>query len=188
MSATVLMNRANHACELCASTVDLRVVAVPPHDDATVAHGLVVCATCAAQLDPDASLDAAHWSCLQDSAWSQEPAVQVTAWRLLSRLDAPFAAALLEQLYLPEEVLAWAQDSGVTTTSTAGPTVDSNGTALVDGDSVTLIKDLNVKGAGFTAKRGTLVRRIRLTDNPAHIEGKVNGTQIVLLTCFLKKA
>ena len=56
------------------------------------------------------------------------------------------------------------------------------------GDGVTLIKDLDVKGAGFTAKRGTLVRPIRLTDNPEHVEGKVNKMAIVLKTQFLKKA
>ncbi|PIR17599.1 MAG: PhnA domain protein, partial [Elusimicrobia bacterium CG11_big_fil_rev_8_21_14_0_20_64_6] len=65
---------------------------------------------------------------------------------------------------------------------------DSNGNILSEGDTVTLIKDLNVKGANFTAKRGTIVRKIALTDNPEQIEGKVNGTQIVLLTKYLKKA
>ena len=68
------------------------------------------------------------------------------------------------------------------------PTVDSNGAVLQEGDSVTLIKDLDVKGAGFTAKRGTLVKGIRLTNNPLHIEGKVNGVQIVLVAAYLKKA
>ena len=43
-------------------------------------------------------------------------------------------------------------------------------------------------GAGFTAKRGTLVKGIRLTNNPLHIEGKVNGVQIVLVAAYLKKA
>lgn len=59
---------------------------------------------------------------------------------------------------------------------------------LRDGDSVTLIKDLEVKGGGFTAKRGTLVKGIRLTGNPKNIEGKVNKMQLVLKTEFLKKA
>ena len=65
---------------------------------------------------------------------------------------------------------------------------DSNGATLSAGDTVTLIKDLVVKGANFTAKRGTTVKNISLSDNPEHIEGKVNGTRIVLLTQFLKKA
>ena len=50
------------------------------------------------------------------------------------------------------------------------------------------IKDLKVKGANFTAKQGTMVRGITLTDNPEHIEGKVNGTRIVLVSAYLKKA
>jgi protein PhnA len=67
--------------------------------------------------------------------------------------------------------------------------VDSNGVVLETGDTVTLIKDLTVKGANFTAKRGTAVRRISLVaDNPEHIEGRVNGQQIVILTKFVKKS
>ena len=65
---------------------------------------------------------------------------------------------------------------------------DTNGVTLNVGDTVTIIKDLNVKGAGFTAKRGTAVRNISLTTNPEQIEGRVNGVKIVLLTCFLKKS
>ncbi len=67
-------------------------------------------------------------------------------------------------------------------------TRDSNGTILSDGDSVTLIKDLEVKGGGFTAKRGTLVKGIRLTDDPGLVEGRVNKMAIYLKTEFLKKA
>ena len=65
---------------------------------------------------------------------------------------------------------------------------DSNGTVLANGDTVTLIKDLPVKGAGFTAKRGTAVRNISLVpDNAGHIEGRVEGQRIVILTQFVKK-
>ena len=66
---------------------------------------------------------------------------------------------------------------------------DSNGNILGNGDSVTLIKDLKVKGTSVTLKRGTLVRNIRLTDDAEEIEcnaDKVKG--LVLKTCFLKKA
>ena len=66
--------------------------------------------------------------------------------------------------------------------------MDSHGAELKSGDSVTLIKDLDVKGAGFTAKRGTLVKDIRLADDPELIEGRVNKTVIYLRTEFLKKA
>ena len=68
------------------------------------------------------------------------------------------------------------------------PTLDSNGAVLNAGDTVVIIKDLNVKGTSFVAKRGTAVRNISLTNNPEHIEGRVNGTRIVILTCFVKKS
>ncbi|GJE61825.1 alkylphosphonate utilization protein [Methylobacterium trifolii] len=70
-----------------------------------------------------------------------------------------------------------------------GDVKDGNGTTLADGDSVTLIKDLKVKGTSTTLKRGTLIKNIRLTDDPAEIAcnaDKVKG--LVLKTEFLKKA
>lgn len=66
---------------------------------------------------------------------------------------------------------------------------DSNGTQLADGDSVTLIKDLKVKGTSETLKRGTLVKNIRLTDDPAEVECNTKQVKgLVLRTEFLKKA
>jgi protein PhnA len=69
------------------------------------------------------------------------------------------------------------------------PTRDSNGTPLLDGDSVVVIKDLKVKGASATIKRGTVIKNIRLTSDVEEIEcnaEKVKG--LVLKTCFLKKS
>jgi protein PhnA len=66
---------------------------------------------------------------------------------------------------------------------------DSNGTPLSDGDSVTVIKDLKVKGGGgMVVKRGTTVKSIRLTSRDDEVDCKVGGSQIVLRTEFLKKA
>lgn len=65
---------------------------------------------------------------------------------------------------------------------------DSNGNILQEGDSVTLIKDLKVKGTSTTLKRGKVVKNIRLTDNPDEVEAKVDKVQMVLRTEFLKKA
>lgn len=66
---------------------------------------------------------------------------------------------------------------------------DSNGALLKDGDSVTLTKDLKVRGANTTLKRGTLVKGIRLTDNPAEVECSTKQVKgLVLRTEFLKKA
>lgn len=66
---------------------------------------------------------------------------------------------------------------------------DSNGASLNDGDSVTLIKDLKVKGTSETIKRGTLVKNIRLTNNPGEVECNTKQVKgLVLKTEFLKKA
>ncbi|MBO9558713.1 MAG: alkylphosphonate utilization protein [Caulobacter sp.] len=68
-------------------------------------------------------------------------------------------------------------------------TRDSNGAILADGDNVTLIKDLKVKGSGgVTLKRGTLVKKIRLTGDPDEIEANDKVKGLVLRTEFVKKA
>lgn len=64
---------------------------------------------------------------------------------------------------------------------------DSNGAELKDGDAVSVIKDLKVKGSSMVIKRGTKVKSIRLTNNPEEVECKIDGSGIVLKTCFLKK-
>ncbi len=65
---------------------------------------------------------------------------------------------------------------------------DSNGAVLKDGDSVTVIKDLKVRGSSSVIKRGTMVKNIRLTDDADEVEGKVEKSMMVLRTEFLKKA
>jgi protein PhnA len=66
---------------------------------------------------------------------------------------------------------------------------DSNGAQLQDGDSVTLIKDLKVKGSSVVLKRGALIKNIRLTDDPAEIECRAEKVKdLVLRTEFVKKA
>lgn len=64
---------------------------------------------------------------------------------------------------------------------------DSNGTELTDGDAVTVIKDLKVRGSSMVIKRGTKVKSIRLTENPEEVDCKIDGSSIVLRTEFLKK-
>ena len=67
-------------------------------------------------------------------------------------------------------------------------TKDSNGNVLKDGDSVSIIKDLKVKGTSSVLKRGTVVKNIKLTDNPAEIDCRISGSNIVLRAEFLKKS
>ncbi len=185
-----LLARSDSKCELCGSTANLSrydVAHAPSEDDGAV----LVCAVCSEQLDQAEPLDVHHWRCLNESMWNPVPAVQVLAWRMLNRLrEESWAADLLDTLYLESEVLAWAEAEAVAQDNAGGlKHVDSNGVVLSTGDTVTLIKDLNVKGASFTAKRGTAVRGISLDPNNAeHIEGRVNGQQIVILTKFVKKS
>ncbi|WP_343862131.1 PhnA domain-containing protein [Aliiglaciecola litoralis] len=181
-----LLARSNRACELCTSSESLSVYEVPPaenHADKCI----MVCSTCAAQLNGEAEIDANHWRCLNDSMWSTTPAVQIVAWRMLKKLSSEgWPQDLLDMMYLDEDMQKWAEVGMVDTSNE--PTLDCNGVALQTGDTVTLVKDLNVKGANFTAKRGTPVRGISLSSNPEHIEGKVNGQRIVIISAYTKKS
>jgi len=183
-----LIKRSNNSCELCTVSDGLTVFPVPPNSDLSAQQCVLLCQTCLNQTEGKAELDINHWRCLNDSMWNQEPAVQVMSYRMLHKLSAEsWAQDALEMIYMEDAVKTWAE-RGIAAEEREGPTRDSNGTELHDGDDVTLIKDLKVKGANFTAKQGTLVRGITLTDNPEHIEGKVNGTRIVLVSAYLKKA
>jgi len=193
-----LRTRSHGTCEMCASEDGLTVYDVRPHSGPSAESGVFVCRVCAAQISDPTTADETHWRCLNNSMWSEIPAVQVIAYRMLKSFPGnPWAMGLLEQLYLDETTQKWA-DAGLSNAKGGGlpaeseekekPPLDSNGTALAQGDSVTLIKDLDVKGANFTAKRGTLVKNINLTGDPKFVEGKVNGTTIVLVTAYLKKA
>lgn len=65
---------------------------------------------------------------------------------------------------------------------------DSNGNLLKDGDNVTLIKDLKVRGTSTTLKRGTMVKGIKLTEDADEVECRIDRVQMVLRTEFLKKS
>ena len=181
-----LAKRSGGQCELCASKLDLSTYEVPPYQQIGMDGCIQCCTVCQQQLNEQAALDEQHWRCLSDCIWSEVPAVKVIAWRLLKRLsDKPWAQNLSEMAYFDDATLEWAQSEDMPSTVTHR---DSNGTVLEAGDSVTLIKDLNVKGTSFIAKRGATVRKISLVaDNAEHIEGRVNGQLIVILTQFVKK-
>ncbi len=189
---SALQARSESKCELCSETENLGIYEVPPGSDGKPDTCVLICGTCLDQIENPGKVDANHWRCLNESMWSEIPAVQVMAWRMLKRLDAEdWVPALLDMLYLDEPSLAWAQalDKENQGDEDTLKHLDSNGTVLAAGDTVTLIKDLNVKGAGFTAKRGTAVRGISLVhDNPRQIEGRVNSQQIVILTEFVRKS
>ncbi len=188
---TTLYARSESKCELCAIAESLDVYEVPPSLKGSADKCVLICETCHEQIEHPEKIDVHHWRCLNDSMWSQIPAVQVMVWRMLKRLSSEgWPQDLLEMLYLDEDTQAWAEATGEgKNDKDAVKHVDSNGAVLEAGDTVTLIKDLNVKGANFTAKRGTVVRGISLVaDNPENIEGRISGQQIVILTKFIKKS
>lgn len=186
---TELQSRSEGQCELCAATDKLSVYEVPPESDGSADQCVLICESCLEQIENPDKVDPNHWRCLNDSMWSQIPAVQVMAWRMLSRLkNEGWTRDLLDMMYLEDETRTWAE-AGTSAASDSVVHRDSNGAALEAGDTVTLIKDLDVKGSSLTAKRGTAVRNIRLVhDDPEQIEGRVEGQQIVILTQFVKKS
>lgn len=185
-----LYKRADNKCELCSNDEHLQVYILAPHKDQGLKKSLVVCKTCVDQIEDPESTDANHWRCLNDSMWSEHQAVQVAAWRMLSRLrNEGWPQDLLDMMYLEDDILEFAKATGE---GEADPNKlihrDVNGVVLEAGDSVVLIKDLKVKGSSMVAKQGTAVRRISLDyENEKYIEGKVGPTQIVIITDYVKK-
>ncbi|WP_419902802.1 PhnA domain-containing protein [Kiloniella sp.] len=187
-----LITRSGSKCELCSSSENLTGFAIPPNSDGSAEQSILICSTCHTQINNPEEINVNHWRCLNDSMWSQVHPVQVMAWRMLNQLRSEgWAQDLLDMLYLDDQTMAWAQAGLSDQSDEDGVSrhLDSNGVVLEAGDTVTLIKDLNVKGGGFTAKRGTAVRGISLVpDNAEQIEGRVSGQQIVILTKFVKKS
>jgi len=180
-----LVTRSGAKCELCGSTENLNDFVVEPSKESIAACGI-----CIEQIEKPDTVDPNHWRCLTDSMWSEVAAVQVVAWRMLTRLRAEgWPQDLLDMMYLDEETLEWAKATGEDEEEEDKVIHrDVNGVILQAGDSVVLIKDLKVKGSSMVAKQGTAVRRISLDrENEKYIEGKVGPTQIVIITDYVKK-
>ncbi len=184
----VLKDRAGGQCELCQASDELAVYQVQPVEQMDVESCALLCVTCRTQIDDKEQTEANHWRCLNDSMWSEVPAVKVLAWRMLTRLSAEgWPRDLLDMMYLEDDQLTWAKATGEGQEEVVHS--DCHGARLEAGDTVTLVKDLKVKGGGFTAKQGTAVRNIALVhDNPGQIEGKVESQRIVILTEYVKKS
>ena len=183
----LLIDRSGSQCELCGSTDALGVYEVQPVEQIDIESCAYICGNCKTQIEDKDKTEVNHWHCLNDSMWSEVPAVQVIAWRMLDRLKSEgWPQGLLDMMYMEDDRMTWAK---------AGADADDHGhkdchgAPLAAGDTVTLVKDLKVKGGGFTAKQGTAVRNIGLpADDPTHIEGRVEGQRIMILTQYVKKS
>lgn len=190
MTHATLKERSANQCELCTGTDQLAVYEVPPANKSDTEAEIQVCELCLRQIEKKEPLDSHHWQCLTSSMWSEVPAVQVVAWRMLHRLKTEsWAAENLDILYLDESLLEWARATGDHDNEAEVELhQDSNGHLLQDGDTVVLTRSLDVKGSTLNAKMGTVVKNIRLApNNTEHIEGRVEGQLIVILTKYVRK-
>jgi len=186
-----LQKRSNSCCELCGSNEADIVYAIPHSPGNKVEHHIWICTTCKQQMENIETAEPNHWRCLNESIWSEEPAVKVVSWRMLHKLKhLDWVPDLLDIAYLDEETMEWAKASG----DDVNPEdvvrhLDCFGAELKQGDNVVLTKTLDVKGATFSAKVGTVVHNIRLVaDNAEQIEGRVNNSLIVILTKYVRKS
>ncbi len=186
----LLLEKSGNKCELCKSETSLALYQVPPQDQSNADNTILICNKCLVQIEKREELDSTHWNCLTEAMWSEVPGVQVAAWRMLNRLrNESWAADNLDMMYLDDERLAWAKATGDhENDGSVDLHRDCNGAQLQSGDSVVLIKSLDVKGSTLNAKMGTVVKNIRLVeDNTEQIEGKVEGQTIVILTKYVRK-
>jgi protein PhnA len=182
-----LKDRSGSVCEISGTEHDLVVYVLPPTNERTVENSVLIAKHLKDQIENPETTDEKDWRGLSESMWSEHLPVQIVSWRMLARLKN---TDLLEMMYLDEEALEWAKATGEGEEEDENKIVhkDSNGVTLLDGDSVVLIKDLDVKGATFTAKRGAAVHNIKLVWDDANlIEGRVENQNIYILTQYVKK-
>ncbi len=185
-----LISRSEGKCELCGGTENIDVYEVPPQSQSNESNSIVICEECLAQIEKKEEPDSNHWQCLSTSMWSEVPGVQVVSWRMLNRFRGEsWAADSLDMMYLDDEMLNWAKATGDhENDATVALHRDCNGAILKSGDTVVLIKSLDVKGSTLNAKMGTVVKNIRLVEeNTDQIEGKIEGQVIVILTKYVRK-
>jgi protein PhnA len=185
-----LFKRSGHKCELCGSEDHLSVYGVPPQTQNTAEECVLACVKCLAQIEKKEALDSKHWQCLSGSMWSEVPGVQVVSWRMLNRLrQESWAIDNLDMMYLDDATLSWAKATGDhENDSVVEFHKDANNNVLENGDTVVLVKTLDVKGSSLSAKLGTVVKNIKLVeDNKDQVEGRIEGQLIVILTRYVRK-
>jgi len=181
-----LKDRSGSLCEISGSDENLVVYLVEPKTEAIPENCILITKSLKDQIENPETMNPNDWRGLSDSMWNENLPVQIVSWRMHARLKN---IDMLEMMYLDEEALEWAKATGEGDDD-EGKIIhkDSNGNVLLDGDSVVLIKDLDVKGATFTAKRGAAVHNIKLVwDDVNLIEGRVENQHIYILTQYVKK-
>jgi len=179
-------DRSGSRCEISGSDENLVVYLVEPKTEASPENCILITKALKDQIANPETMNPNDWRGLSDSMWNENLPVQVVSWRMHARLKN---MEMIEMMYLDEDALEWAKATGEADDDEEKIVhKDSNGNVLLDGDSVVLIKDLDVKGATFTAKRGAAVHNIKLVWDDANlIEGRVENQNIFILTQYVKK-
>ena len=159
-------------CDLCKSDKNVSSYKVEPKEEV-----VNLCETCLEQIE-SGNLDENHFNCLNDSMWSENSAVKVLTYRLLKKL---WRNDLLDMMYMEDNELAWAE-------AEQEELRDSNWNILKTWDSVSVIKDLDVKWAWKTLKKWTTIKNIKACEVPWHVACKVDWFwNLYLKVEFLKK-
>jgi protein PhnA len=181
-----LKDRSGSLCEISGSDENLVVYLVEPKTDATPENCILITKALKDQIENPETMNPNDWRGLSDSMWNENLPVQIVSWRMHARLKN---MDMLEMMYLDEDALEWAKATGEADDDDEKIVHKVyNGNILLDGDSVVLIKDLDVIGATFTTKRGAAVHNIKLVwDDDNFIEGRVENQSIFILTQYVKK-
>lgn len=181
-----LKDRSDSKCEISGVNENLVAYLIEPKTEDLPENSILITKTLKNQIENPKTTNANDWRGLSDSMWNENLPVQIVSWRMHARLKNN---DMLEMMYLDQDALEWAKATGEADEDEEKIIhKDSNGNVLLDGDSVVLIKDLDVKGATFTAKRGAAVHNIKLVWDDANlIEGRVESQSIFILTQYVKK-
>src|SRR5690606_40127802 len=127
-----LKERSGNLCELTGVAENLVAYEVPPTGSGTLENTILVAENIVDQLNGSEPLDGSFWQQhLPTSMWSEVPAVQITAWRLLNRLkQESWASEHLDMLYLDDEMLAWAKSGADVDEVTEEDKLDRKSTRL----------------------------------------------------------
>jgi protein PhnA len=116
-----LVRRSGSHCELCnASGTKLSIFEVPPvPKEPDFDHCIFICDTCLTQIEKPKTLNSDHWRCLNTSAWSPVPAVQVMSVLMIEQLidvtkENDWLLELKDQLYLTDDILSWIETAQTT--------------------------------------------------------------------------
>lgn len=179
-----LKNRCENICELCSTNEATHAYTVSPKDDNNIENQVAICDTCLQHIQAETFDN--YWQFLEGSIWNPVASVQALSYRIIAQCkDENWASDLLSTVDIDDNIIQWANSAF----EKADVHKDAYGNILESGDTVVLTQALNVKGASFSAAKGTVVKRIKLVhDNTEQIEGKINDQTIVILTKYVKKS